>query len=72
MSQQADALALSRELCRALGVTDLHDVVRVELVIEAGRAPRLAVVRQLVREGVLGELETKFDLVPQRGPVDKA
>jgi len=33
-------------LCRALGVTDLDDVVRVQLCIEAGKPPLLRIERR--------------------------
>jgi hypothetical protein len=68
---KADPLNINTALAHALGVHDLTNVARIELVLEAGQLPRLTVIKQtFVRRGDGLDLELErvvqqLRLVPQ-------
>lgn len=68
---KTDPLSVNTALAHALGVHDLTNVVRVELVLEAGQLPPLTVLkREFVRSGgsphqELDRAVKQLRLVPQ-------
>lgn len=45
-----DAKSINLELCRALGITDVKGITKVQLTLEPGQAPQLVVHRLLVND----------------------
>lgn len=68
MGQQMNINRLNADLCRVLGISDLHNVRRVELAIQAQQVPVVTVTSLLLRDGVSDETVASFELVPVIGP----
>lgn len=68
---KTDPLSVNTALAHALGVHDLTNVVRIEVVLEAGQLPRLTIIKQVfMRRGESPDLELdrvvqQLRLVPQ-------